>query len=281
MMHGSVAFSGRTLIMAGDSTIAADLSALRKFLDERFALSVRVADLWESPSRPPRIPGSKVNQNPCYEWNTTIRFRLCYFSMGRYAGAGGRVGACNEVKAFDAMDAADAVACLYLLGIIRPHDLLIVNFGLHFPHMLHTKFHDTVQRLAKWYIDVQRNDSHPCFMWRESPPQHFPIPGGAYSAELRTKWHCSNSVQCRPISPRNSSLQPFNDVALPILEQAHVPIIRTFDALADMHQDHVGCQHKEAYLDCTHWSPSGDAQGTVVHLLVSELNGRMQTLCAA
>ena len=145
--------------------------------------------------------------------------------------------------------------------------LIIINQGIH-----HNKFDDefcsadcrgdsltSLTTVATSFYEElaasKRDDMD--VMWRESTPQNFPTSNGQWA----THGFCKQECPCVPLSlnmkfgfglyPRcEPSCYPANIrnvLTNPIVEAAHMPVLRIYDALADapfnIHRNELDCTH--------------------------------------
>lgn len=167
----------------------------------------------------------------------------------------------------------DATSCLYATGLVRAQDVVVANSGAH--ENDEAAISVTAQQFANVYrvltaaADGGPVTPRPCVLWRQVLPQHFNTATGGYGHLLAgsPRGACSaRDYPCSPLSPRvlrgamaeeksvtNMSEQVFNDIAMPIMLRAGVPVIYTWANTAPLWQYHGGCRWSKT-VDCTHFA---------------------------
>ena len=115
-------------------------------------------------------------------------------------------------------------------------------------------------------------------LWMAIPPQHFP-PSGTYDvAHLQLPAKDAQPQNFRDGRPSfngsclaevPSAPQPRNDVALPIVNAAGIPVVNLWEALrrrGDLHKGH----------DCTHWCEPGDGVWLMASAVLASLATRLR-----
>ena len=167
----------------------------------------------------------------------------------------------------------DATSCLHATGLVRAQDVVVANSGAH--ENDEAAISVTAQQFANVYrvltaaADGGPVTPGPCVLWRQVLPQHFNTATGGYAHLLAgsPRGACSaRDYPCSPLSPRvlrgamaeeksvtNMSEQVFNDIAMPIMLRAGVPVIYTWANTAPLWQYHGGCRWSKT-VDCTHFA---------------------------
>jgi hypothetical protein len=122
------------------------------------------------------------------------------------------------------VDLGDAMRCFALAKLIHFNDILIINAGVHYNDPF--SYSKCIDGFLSWYSD----HNFPCTFWRQTLPQHFPTPTGAYSEAVNKKVVGNETVKtyiglvrqkmlglesCAPLATLNTSRseQMYNDIA--------------------------------------------------------------------
>ena len=163
-------------------------------------------------------------------------------------------------------------------GNLGPGDVILWNSGVHekSDESSLRKLHWRVNQIVKSYALNGQNQAQ--LWWRETLPQHFS--SGSYK-------HAE--PQCSPAESWHhqvDSLGVYNDVTSPIVEAAGVPVMHTFASALPLHDAH----YKPGF-DCTHfcdgpWGPNNLHKAILTNMVrdaveagaLPEPTGRHQTL---
>ena len=127
---------------------------------------------------------------------------------------------------------------------------------------------------------------HPLLIWRSATPQHWSdSPGGRFVANGTQLYvrHASNmsAYECvdRSFEALRALGQPdWNEVALPRLRTAGIPVIDAWSGAAVSWDGHVGVHDHDGVLDCTHFcytsGVTSNWSAQLEHLLLSALENR-------
>lgn len=144
-------------------------------------------------------------------------------------------------------------------------DILLINFGLHFPKNIQ-RYKHLIHRLADEYSVLIRNSSSnvPKVIWRETSAQNFKNENkkSDFSGYFVSK---ASTNTCGPIKDHNYAMAFKQDVRNRIADQifgkAGIPIMRVNNASLPEWFQHVGYQNRtdmDGIEDCTHYcQPSG------------------------
>jgi hypothetical protein len=150
--------------------------------------------------------------------------------------------------------------------IIKPHDVVVFNLGVHYMPSAAAKAVDNLHLVAAQLQALGREQPLPCIMWRSVTPQHFPTPDGLWlpcvnAAQIKTWPKAPDPMH--PCRSRVDSAPRWADARRAMLkldavaERAGWPILRVWEAGAERGADHVGrwrTSHVgEPGYDCTHF----------------------------
>ena len=101
---------------------------------------------------------------------------------------------------------------------------------------------------------------HPLLVWRSATPQHFDSPGGRFVAKGKERYgtvandtSVYGCVKRSEEALRTRGGPDWNEVALPLLREAGIPVIDAWSSAAVAWRDHIGVHDFDRMLDCTHF----------------------------
>ena len=246
-MHRALA--GRLLLFVGDSVQVQLFSAFACMLHAHDPLSVKTTNIrWRSPET---LRKRCHGEQKCHYEQACVEFT-----------SGARVCVCPVIGLEDRLYAR----CL--AGKTRSSDIVFYgSIGIHFTgEMGSNGSRIDVTKLATkeaalllrhvGYSSHRRRATSPTVIWREVTAQHFPHAGGHYKQASAQDDYNRKTNDPRPCTTTHSYVdmerhQRWNKVALPIVEQANIPILRVWASTALVGDAHV------SYGDCTHFCIPG------------------------